>query len=132
MMQDLGTVLFFLIFGVVFCIACVSVIARALRPRIPGEGSKEETYECGEPAIGSSWVRFDIRFYTAALVFIVFDVEVALLYPWARVFRELAGVGGAFVFIEAAIFIGVLIVGFIYVWARGDLDWVKAMGRKEE
>jgi NADH-quinone oxidoreductase subunit A len=114
--------------GVVFVVATIALVGRLVRPRLRTieEPSKEETYECGEPALGSSWVRFDIRFYTVALVFLVFDVEVALLYPWALVFRPLREGGlGLFAFLEAAVFLGILGVGFVYCWAKGDLDWVK-------
>lgn len=115
--------------GVIFVVATIGLVGRLVRPRLRTlqEPFKEETYECGEPALGSSWVRFDIRFYTVALIFLVFDVEVAFLYPWALVFRQLREGGlGMFAFIEAAIFLGILGVGFVYCWAKGDLDWVKA------
>lgn len=106
-----------------------------MRPRLrtPLEPFKEETYECGEPAVGSSWVRFDIRFYTVALVFLVFDVEVAFLYPWALVFGDLRDSGmGLFVFVEALLFLIILGVGFAYCWVKGDLDWVKATKMRQD
>jgi NADH-quinone oxidoreductase subunit A len=81
------------------------------------------TYECGEVPFGSSWVQFNIRFYVIALIFIVFDVEVALLYPWAVVFQRL----GLPAFIEAFIFIVILMAGLAYLWKEGDLDWVRTM-----
>jgi NADH-quinone oxidoreductase subunit A len=126
---DLTNVFVFFVFSALFVIVAVSVACRLLRPKSapPSEPSKEETYECGEPAIGSSWVRFDIRFYTVALIFIIFDVEVAFLYPWGVVFDgfQSAGLGG-FVFVEALIFLFILVVGFVYCWLKGDLDWVKS------
>jgi NADH-quinone oxidoreductase subunit A len=122
-------VLVFTVFGIVFVVATVAVLGRLLRPRLetPTEPAKSETYECGEPAVGSSWVRFDIRFYTIALVFLVFDVEVMFLFPWALVFKSLREANaGMFVFAEVFLFLLILGAGFIYCWVKGDLDWVKA------
>jgi NADH-quinone oxidoreductase subunit A len=82
-------------------------------------------YECGEPAYGSSFIRFDIRFYVIALVFLIFDVEVVFLVPWAVALRGLTEAGmGALAFAEAAIFVAVLTVGLVYVWSRGDIEWI--------
>ena len=89
---------------------------------------KESTYECGEPAIGSAWVRFDMRFYTVALIFVVFDVELAFLFPWAVVFKEMGGVA----LVEGVIFIAILFLGLVYVWAKGDLDWVKSFAAQKD
>jgi NADH-quinone oxidoreductase subunit A len=125
---DLSVVLVFTLFGIAFVVVTVAVLSRLLRPssRPENEPAKAETYECGEPAIGSSWVRFDIRFYTVALVFLIFDVEVLFLYPWAVVFKGLrAEHAGLFVFFEMMVFVGILLAGFVYCWKRGDLDWVK-------
>mgnify|MGYP001160144325 CR=1 FL=1 len=74
-----------------------------------------------EWSIKNAWVKFNIRFYIIALVFLIFDVEVIFLYPWAVVFQDL----GLLAFIEMFIFILILIAGFAYVWIKGDLDWVK-------
>jgi NADH-quinone oxidoreductase subunit A len=126
-------VLTFTLFGIAFVVLTVAVLGRILRPVVdtPDEPAKTETYECGEPTVGPSWVRFDIRFYTVALVFLVFDVEVTFLYPWALVFKPLreAKLGG-FVFMEAALFLLILGVGFIYCWCKGDLDWVKSSAER--
>jgi NADH-quinone oxidoreductase subunit A len=153
------------------------VVGWLVRPRVPNE-EKYEVYECGEPTIGSSFVQFDLRFYVVALLFIIFDVEVAFFFPWGAVFgkatqltadaspaavssnadaspaaaqarlrelgihdpatltpaempalakpaRELALTSIA----DIMVFFGVLLVGFAYVWKRGDLDWVRAMVR---
>ncbi len=121
---DYANVLMFLVFGAIFVVLNVSVLSRILRPKLK-EAIKETTYECGEPPIGSSWVRFDMRFYTFALVFLIFDVEVAFLYPWALIFKTYKAV--PFIFIEVAIFLLILLVGLIYVWIKGDLDWVKSI-----
>jgi len=81
---------------------------------------KNSTYECGEQTIGSSWVQFNVGYYLFALLFLIFDVEAAFLYPWAVVFRDV-GLAGL---IEALIFIFVLIIGLVYAWRKGVLEWV--------
>jgi NADH-quinone oxidoreductase subunit A len=120
----------FVLFAVGFVFANVEVLSRFLRPTVPGhleQASKAEVYECGEPAIGEAWIRFDMRFYTTALVFLIFDVEVAFLFPWAVVFRNLrVGAYAGFAFVEVFLFLLILGVGFVYVWVKGDLDWVKS------
>ncbi|MBI4577403.1 MAG: NADH-quinone oxidoreductase subunit A [Planctomycetes bacterium] len=123
--SEYANVLIFFLVGAAFVVLNVAVVSRLLRPHT-AEANKDSTYECGEPTVGSAWVRFDIRFYTVALVFIVFDVEVAFLYPWAVVFQRLSG-AGPFALLEMLIFVAILAVGLVYVWAKGDLDWVKSM-----
>lgn len=181
--------------GVVFLFVNL-LVGRFLRPDNPSY-EKQEIYECGEPTIGSSFVQFDLRFYVVALLFIIFDVEVAFFFPWATVFgksvhmmdrnfavveqsadgtvkltkdaallyQELGvrnptlpvaspealktsgSLGGndvarstefikkssrdlaLFSIIDIAVFFGVLLVGFAYVWKRGDLDWVRAVSK---
>ena len=87
------------------------------------------TYECGELPTGSSWVRFNVRFYLVALFFLIFDVEVVFLFPWAVVFKHLFPVPelGPIVFWEMIIFLGILTTGLVYIWVKGDLDWVKKL-----
>lgn len=97
------------------------IIQHLISPRMNKGGDKLMSYECGEIPEGSAWVQFNIRFYIIALVFIIFDVEVVFLFPWAVVFQEI----GFLAFIEMAIFVLILVAGFAYVWAKGDLDWVK-------
>ena len=97
------------------------IIQFLVSPRFNKKGDKLEIYECGELPEGSAWVQFNIRFYIIALIFIIFDVEVVFLFPWAVVFKEL----GLIAFVEVMMFLGILIVGFAYVWMKGDLDWVK-------
>jgi NADH:ubiquinone oxidoreductase subunit 3 (subunit A) len=80
---------------------------------------KGEPFECGNPPSGPAWNRFSVHFYLTALLFMVFDVEIIFLYPWAVQLRHL----GLFGFIEALIFVLVLAIGLIYAWQRGALDW---------
>ncbi|MDP6561292.1 MAG: NADH-quinone oxidoreductase subunit A, partial [Candidatus Binatia bacterium] len=96
-----------------------------LRPANP-QVRKLATYECGEPATGSAWINFNVRFYIVALIFIIFEVEIAFLFPVAAVFRQWIVSGQAlFAFAEVFIFIGILFVGLAYAWRKGDLEWVK-------
>ena len=121
MLFDYATVLVFILLGAV-TVALMLGISRLLAPSAPS-AMKASTYECGEVPYGTSWVQFNIRFYVVALIFIIFDVEVALLYPWAVIFQRL----GLLAFIEAFIFIVILLAGLAYLWKEGDLEWVRSM-----
>ena len=94
-------------------------INRLIGPRPPRDKVKGEAFECGNPPSGSAWNRFSIRFYLTALLFLIFDVEIVFLYPWAAELRQLGIIG----FVEAAIFVAILVVGLIYAWQRGALDF---------
>ena len=127
---DYLNVLLFASVGLVFVFANL-LVASLVRPsRSTDEGL--ETYECGEEAIGDAWIQFDIRYYTVALVYVVFAVEIAFLFPWALVLREsFAGTGaaagkgiGLFALVEGLMFVTILFLGLVYVWVKGDLDWV--------
>ena len=96
------------------------IIQSLIAPKDPNP-DKLATYECGEESEGSAWVQFNIRFYVVALIFLIFDVEVVFLFPWAVVFNEL----GMLAFVEMSIFLLILMVGLAYVWKKSDLDWVK-------
>ena len=107
-------------------IALPLIIQHIISPRYNKGGEKLASYECGEVPEGSAWVKFNVRFYVIALIFIIFDVEVIFLFPWAVVFQSLITEGFGFLaFIEMFAFVLILIVGFAYVWVKGDLDWVK-------
>ena len=170
----------FAITGFLFLFANL-LLGWLVRPRLPNR-EKLEVYECGEPTIGSSFVQFDLRFYVVALLFIIFDVEIAFFFPWAAVFgkatqlaagppsaisensagsprkassvvtarlrelglddaaisktpidedlRKSAGNLALLSFADIGAFFGVLLVGFAYVWKRGDLDWVRTVARE--
>lgn len=80
---------------------------------------KDATFECGNLPSGTAWARSSIRFYLVAILFIVFDVEVVFMYPWAVMFRQL----GIFGLVEMAVFMGVLALGFVYAWRKGVFEW---------
>lgn len=80
---------------------------------------KGEAFECGNEPTGSGWGRFSIKFYMVAILFIIFDVEVVFMYPWAVIYREL----GLFGFVEMMTFMAILLVGYMYAWRKGALEW---------
>jgi NADH-quinone oxidoreductase subunit A len=123
MYYDFLSIAVLLAVGVGFAYSSLLVGWILRRPNNPND-LKLSTYECGEEAFGSSWIRFDMRFYTVALIFVIFDLEVAFLFPWAAVFKDSAVASVAL--LEGLVFIGILFLGLIYVWAKGDLDWIKA------
>jgi NADH-quinone oxidoreductase subunit A len=161
-----GYLVLFVIIGVGFVFIHL-MIGRLVRPA-KMDAEKATIYECGEPTIGSAWIQFDLRFYVVALLFVIFDVEVAFFFPWAVVFgqanalgkpegatagqvamasQEMLHNGGAPVsdeeragarayawlaFFDILVFFGVLLVGFAYLWARGDLKWVRSLAAEEK
>ena len=119
---DYFNVAVFLATGILFVFANM-ILGGLIRPQKPTP-EKLSPYECGEDVIGDSWIRFDIRFYTMALVYLIFAVEIAFLCPWAAVLREM----GVIALMEGLLFIAILFLGLVYVWAKGDLDWIKVYG----
>ncbi len=97
------------------------ILQSLLSPKHNKTEEKLRVYECGEIPEDNAWLTFNIRFYSIALVFLIFDVEVIFLYPWAVVYNDM----GLVAFIEVMIFLFILIVGFAYVWVKDDLSWVK-------
>ena len=180
MPELVGYLLLFLVVGVGFILVHL-LVGKVVRPARP-DAEKLTIYECGEPTIGSAWIQFDLRFYVVALLFVIFDVEVAFFFPWAEVFGKAQAVAvapkppvgdeaawreygqkvnalvpdrpdtartrernlqpgnevayavnrsaaRALVWLslgEIAVFFGVLLVGFAYLWRRGDLEWVRS------
>jgi len=94
------------------------LVGRLLAPHRP-DSQKLSPYECGFEAFEDARMQFDVRYYLVAILFILFDLEIAFLFPWALAYREIGVVG----FWSMMIFLGVLVVGFIYEWTRGALDW---------
>lgn len=125
MYYDFLQIAVLLIVGIAFVYANLLIFS-LFRPNKPN-ALKLSTYECGIEAFGSSWIRFDMRFYTVALIFVLFDLEIAFLFPWAAVFRELGETGqGTIAVVGGLIFVLILFFGLVYDWAKGDLDWVKS------
>jgi NADH-quinone oxidoreductase subunit A len=119
MLTEFGKAFIFILLGIIFVLLGLFG-AWIFRPRRPYP-EKNATYECGEEPIGSAWIRLNVRFYVIALVFLIFDVEVAFLFPWALVYRQF----GLFGFLEMAVFLVILFVGYAYIWIHGDLEWDK-------
>jgi NADH-quinone oxidoreductase subunit A len=119
MLFDFGSVLALLTIAVLFVFVTL-VFSWIVRPSKPSP-EKASTYECGEQPIGSSWIKFNLRFYVIALIFIIFEVEVLVLFPWALIYKQLSWLG----FVEMLIFVGILLLALAYLWKQGDLDWVK-------
>ena len=109
--------LVFLIISLLIPVAAL-VASKLLRPDGPGAAGRT-TYESGCEPIGGAWIQFNIRYYMFALVFVIFDVETVFLYPWAVAFHSL----GLLAFVEALIFIAILVVGLVYAWRKGALEW---------
>jgi len=124
--HDYHAVLVFLIAGCVM--VCAPLLLGALfRPRNPYP-DKTIAYECAEDPVGEAQVRFDMRFYTIALIFIIFEVEIALMFPWARIFRHAADVPLA---LWAGLFFAFIVfLGLVVDWVKGDLDWIKTFRNK--
>jgi len=120
MYQDFSPIIIFILLAIALVILPL-ILQSLLSPKNNKDGDKLISYECGELPEGSAWVKFNIRFYIIALIFIIFDVEVIFMFPWAVVFQDL----GLLAFIEMMLFLIILLVGFAYVWVKGDLDWVK-------
>jgi NADH-quinone oxidoreductase subunit A len=163
-------ILLFVFVGFVFIFIHL-VAGKFLRPAKP-DAEKATIYECGEPTVGTSWVQFDLRYYVIALLFVVFDVEVAFFFPWAVVYGKLNALGDPrlsaeqrdevrkalvpayaetpqerqerpfqrsdatvmawIAFVDILVFFGFLLVGFAYLWKRGDLNWVKSVAAEKD
>jgi NADH-quinone oxidoreductase subunit A len=124
---ELASILVFLILAVGF-LAFTLTLGRLIRPHVP-DADKLGIYECGERPVAQAWFNFNPRFYIVALVFLVFDVEVAFTYPVATAFRRFVASGeGGLAWLELATFVLILALGLAYVWRNGDLEWLR---RKE-
>jgi NADH:ubiquinone oxidoreductase subunit 3 (subunit A) len=107
----------FLILAPIFPILAL-IIPRLIAPRKPNT-LKSQTYECGIETVGDTWIQFKVQYYIFALVFLIFDVELVFLYPWAVAFDQLQ----LYAVLEGVLFIAILIVGLIYAWRKGALEW---------
>lgn len=126
--SEFGKIFIFLITGFV-SVGMTLFLSRMIAPRKPNP-EKLSSYECGEEPIGSAWIPFNGRFYVIALIFLLFDVEMIFIFPWATVYANpnlIAADGrwGIFTLIEMFVFAGILILGLVYVWRKKDLEWIK-------
>lgn len=119
MLTEFGKILIFIILAIVF-VTITLFLSKLIRPNRPSH-EKQKVYECGENAEGSPWIKFNIRFYVIALIFLIFDVEVVLLFPWALTYKEF----GVYGFVVGFIFLMVLGLGMAYEWRKGDLEWAR-------
>jgi NADH-quinone oxidoreductase subunit A len=117
MSEYIPVVLTFAIGGLI--VGVMTSLNRVLGPRVKGADVKSEAFECGNSPTGPGWSRFSIKFYLVAILFIIFDVEVVFMYPWAVIYREL----GLFGFVEMMFFMVILAVGYLYAWRKGALEW---------
>jgi len=126
--SEFGKILIFLITGIIL-VCLIFFITRLLSPNKPN-AEKLTSYECGEDPVGGAWLPFNPRFYVIALIFLLFEVEMVFVIPWATVFGNHDMITfeprwGVFSLVEMFIFLGVLILGLVYVWRKGDLEWIK-------
>ena len=135
-LTDFGIILLFLIAGFAL-LGVVLGVGRLLRPDNPNP-EKNTTYESGEDPVGNANVQFNVRFYVVALIFVLFEVELVFLFPWAVVFgradliAQTDGRWGWFALAEMAVFVGILALGLAYAWAKGYLDWVRPKPKASE
>ena len=127
--SEFGKILIFLITGFIL-VGITFFVSWLIAPNNPN-AEKLKSYECGEEPEGNSWLQLNPKFYVIALIFLLFDVEMVFIFPWATVFGnhnliKTEPLWGWFSLAEMFIFIGILILGLVYVWVKGDLDWIKA------
>lgn len=127
-LSEFGKLFLYLIVGtllVFFTLLLGKIIAPSKKNPL-----KHSTYECGETALGSSWIQFNNRFYVIALIFLLFDVEIVFIFPWATIFGRPELIAqdarwGYFTLLEMFTFVGILLLGLVYVWVKGDLEWTR-------
>jgi NADH-quinone oxidoreductase subunit A len=124
MLTEFGKIFIFILVAILFTIIAIYA-AKLIRPSRPTK-EKLDVYECGENIEGSPWVKFNIRFYVVALIFLIFDVEVVLLFPWALTYQDY----GIYGFLVGIIFLVVLGLGMAYEWRKGDLEWARPTPKK--
>ncbi|OGU33803.1 MAG: NADH-quinone oxidoreductase subunit A [Ignavibacteria bacterium GWB2_35_6b] len=119
MLTEFGKIFIFILMAGGFVLIAL-IAAKLIRPDRPTK-EKLMTYECGENPEGTPWVKFNIRFFVVALIFLIFDVEVVLLFPWALIYKDF----GFYGFAVGIIFLLVLTLGMAYEWRKGDLEWAR-------
>jgi NADH-quinone oxidoreductase subunit A len=123
MLANYFPVLMFMLVGIAFGCAPL-VIGKLLGPNRP-DSEKLSPFECGFEPFEDARMKFDVRYYLIAILFILFDLEIAFLFPWATIFKEIVAIESIrmFGFIEMLVFIGILAIGYVYAWVKGALDW---------
>ena len=117
MLENYLPVLIFIVIGLAVGGVMIA-LGLILSPNNP-DSEKLSAYECGFEAFGNARMKFDVRYYLVAILFIIFDLEIAFLFPWAIVLNEI----GVFGYVAMMIFLGILVIGFIYEWKKGALEW---------
>lgn len=129
MLNPYGNIFAFFATGLVLVLVIMSLV-KVLAPRRPNR-EKNKTYECGEEPVGSGWLNFNARFYLIAILFIIFDVEIILIFPVIVRFREhLISGSGVLVFVEIFLFTAILFLGLVYAWKNGYLEWLRGVRRQ--
>lgn len=105
--------------GLAVALGLALIIAAKVLAMHKPDAQKNSPYECGFEAFGDARIKFNVRYYLIAILFILFDLEIAFLFPWALVFKKL----GVYGFVIMAIFLAILLVGFAYIWKKGALEW---------
>ncbi len=117
MLIDYLPILIYISIAIAF--ACFAIIASSLLGQRKPTATKQSPYECGVTTVGPTYRRVPIKYYIIAMLFLLFDLEVVFLYPWAVVFKEFK----VFAFVSMVVFIGILLIAYIYIWKRGALEW---------
>ncbi len=122
-MENYFPILMFILVGIAFGVLPI-LLGWLVAPSNP-DSEKLSPYECGFEAFEDARMKFDVRYYLIAILFILFDLEIAFLFPWATIFKDIVATESIklFGFIEMIVFIGVLVIGYIYAWAKGALEW---------
>ena len=123
MLENYFPVFVFILIGLVFGIAPV-ITGMVVGPHRPN-AEKLSPYECGFEAFEDARMKFDVRYYLIAILFILFDLEVAFLFPWATIFKDIVATESIkmFGFVEMLVFVAILVIGYVYAWAKGALEW---------
>jgi NADH-quinone oxidoreductase subunit A len=123
MLENYFPVLLFILVGIAFGCAPM-LMGRLIAPNRP-DSEKLSPFECGFEPFEDARMKFDVRYYLIAILFILFDLEIAFLFPWASIFKEIVNTEAVrlFGFVEMFVFLGILVVGYVYAWAKGALDW---------
>lgn len=131
MLFNYANVFLFIILGLLMTLVLISV-SKLLAPRKTGIPDKYISYECGERPVGSARILFNFRFYSVALAFLIFEIELVFIFPCVVVFRKWVGAGvGPLALVEILLFVAILFLGLVYMWNRGDLQWSKQVDKEE-